>query len=110
MPRLLAILPLLVAACLAPASGLRPSAAPSLSDVGATVSAACSGSAYNRCVADLTRAFEMYRGITVAICEYGGEDGEVMIVEPNDTAAHACTRDGATSIRASVHATVVIPR
>src|SRR3954447_19570568 len=109
MRRLLAVLPLLVGACVHPAAGLEPSAGPSSSDVRAIVSAACSGSAYRQCVPDLTEAFEMYRGVTVAICEYGGEDGDVVIVE-RDTAADACTHHGTTSMPAKVHGTVVIPR
>jgi hypothetical protein len=96
-----------VAACSVPAPAAVPEPTPSASGFAATVSSACGGSSYTRCVEKLTMAFQAFRGITVAICEYPAGDGDIVTVEPGDTADEACSDDG---YRASkVHGTVTLP-
>jgi hypothetical protein len=111
MRLLIAALALSLAAC----GGAAPSAAePAVTAASATdgasqlVANACAGTTYTRCLTSLASAVDVFAGSTVAICEYGAGEGDVVTVDEGETAEDACSGGGLIE-PSTVHATVEIP-
>ena len=102
---LLACTPSSVPGTTAPSVTSSPSVVDVASDL---VAKSCAGTTYTRCVASLTTAVGVFKGSTVAICEYANGEGDVVTVDASETPEDACSGGGLiTPSRA--HATVQIP-
>lgn len=83
--------------------------APRSPDVSTFAAEACAGSSYERCTDSVAFMLGLTSaGTTLAICEYGSGQGDVVIVEEGDTAEAACSADGLIS-PSEVFATVEVP-
>ena len=57
----------------------------------------CAGTTYSRCVRNIQLVMETVPGSLVAICEYGGGEGDIVLLETRGDAEGMCSGDGLTT-------------
>jgi hypothetical protein len=73
-----------------------PTSGPSV-DVRTLAEEACLSTEYPNCVSGLLLIAQTGPGSLVAICDYGNETGDIVIIDSESEAEAECSRDGAIS-------------